>query len=282
MDLKLKYRKTIDFAVLYTCIWSHVQVSLELRNPLTTFIFPRISVVDSPHVQINPAWSDAHGLAPSQSAHVTVALMVIFHAQCLQPFRLLVALQDNASTSEEYVHTETVTVELRCRHRGQSILATFVDGDASLQRVAVVHPPASACGNGTTLSGVSCPILLTLHGTGISASDSADAFKVMHQGDSEYTFGFGQVRVQATPSCSQGILRHGCAAVVVCGLCLWSCTKTRSATQSTISWVSCVSSWQGWYNGGVRVGVCVCVGGGIQRCIHVWVRRGNTGVVVGA
>ena len=34
-----------------------------------------------------------------------------------------------------------------------------------------------------------CPVLLTLHGTSISAADSADAYKVMLKGETEYTFG---------------------------------------------------------------------------------------------
>lgn len=46
------------------------------------------------------------------------------------------------------------------------------------------HPPA-----GTECERNGCPVLVNMHGTGISASDSADGFKRMEKGATEYTFG---------------------------------------------------------------------------------------------
>eukprot|EP00041_Stephanoeca_diplocostata_P021451 m.500089 g.500089 ORF g.500089 m.500089 type:complete len:980 (-) comp21830_c0_seq2:232-3171(-) len=167
-----------------------VLISLELRNPFLHFIAPTVSVVGSPRMEINMRRSDLHDIAPSQSAYAIVALLTSSQTPCLEPFQLLVTLTHSTTGIEEY--SETINVALRCRQRGQSILSTFVDEDASLQRVAVVHPPAGTCTGNTTTPRVSCPVLLTLHGTGISASDSADAFKVIEKGDSDYTFGFRQ------------------------------------------------------------------------------------------
>ena len=66
-----------------------------------------------------------------------------------------------------------------------------------MQHAAAVHPqhgtdciapPSNSRGTGAGLQG-GCPVLVNMHGTGISASDSADGFKMMKEGDSEYTFG---------------------------------------------------------------------------------------------
>ena len=75
-------------------------------------------------------------------------------------------------------------LKTRCRARGQSMIFHFQDADGSVQQAGVVHPPA-----GTTCGTDGCPVLVNMHGTGISASDSADGFKRMKPGDTEYTFG---------------------------------------------------------------------------------------------
>lgn len=76
---------------------------------------------------------------------------------------------------------------LRCRQRDQSFVFTFVDPDGSVQQAAAVMPKAlealESCGSG------GCPVLITLHGTSISASDSADSYKVKTKGDTDYRFG---------------------------------------------------------------------------------------------
>ena len=71
--------------------------------------------------------------------------------------------------------SSSVALSLRCRTAQQSVLMTFADRDGSVQHAAVIRPPAHAqCLRSTR----GCAVLLTLHGTSISARDSADAFKV--------------------------------------------------------------------------------------------------------
>ena len=62
---------------------------------------------------------------------------------------------------------------MRCRAaEGQSFLFTFADHDGSVGAAAAV-PPLRSCARG----GGACPVLLSMHGTGVSASDQADSYK---------------------------------------------------------------------------------------------------------
>jgi hypothetical protein len=76
---------------------------------------------------------------------------------------------------------------LRCRGRGQSAVMTFVDHDGSAASAALVLPlprawaPAPARG---------FPVLLSLHGTGVSGSGQADAYKTkLEPAQPDYEFG---------------------------------------------------------------------------------------------
>ena len=92
-----------------------------------------------------------------------------------------VVVQPSMGESREF------PVQLSCRRRTQSFLISYLDHDHSVVQAAVVLPQPS-----TRLRGP-YPVLLTLHGTGISPSNQADAYKfkpdVAGQHQREYTFG---------------------------------------------------------------------------------------------
>lgn len=80
----------------------------------------------------------------------------------------------------------TADVSIECRAPTSSALMAFLDGDGSVQTAAVVRPPAS-CAKITPFR-----VLVTLHGTGVTARSSADSYKFKPRGardDVDYTFG---------------------------------------------------------------------------------------------
>lgn len=83
---------------------------------------------------------------------------------------------------------------LRCRSVGQSFTLTYADHDGSVGFAAAIAP-RQPCTQPT-----GCPILLSLHGTGVTAGDSADAYK--QKRGSDMAFGFDTVWVCAAD-------RHG-------------------------------------------------------------------------
>lgn len=113
-------------------------------------------------------------------------------------------------TAEE-VPIIDVAHQLRCRKLHQSALFTFRDHDGSVQSAAAVAPlplgalpppvirggPAKKAtkvsyadprANATYEDGT-VPVLLTLHGTGVTAQRQADSFKVKPAGAKDYVFG---------------------------------------------------------------------------------------------
>lgn len=65
-------------------------------------------------------------------------------------------------------------VDLECRDiRKQSFLTSFVDHDGSIAQAGVILP----IGSGVN---VEAPVLLSLHGTGITPLSQADAYKVWY------------------------------------------------------------------------------------------------------
>lgn len=81
-----------------------------------------------------------------------------------------------------------VSFTLRCRTLDQAFSFTFISHDGSVQHAAAVAPLALRAEGGAEPAGV--PVLLTQHGTGVSAMSQAEAYKVKHApSDKEYTFG---------------------------------------------------------------------------------------------
>ena len=82
------------------------------------------------------------------------------------------------------VQSADIKGEFRCRHSGSSFQFTFLDVDGSVQHAAAIHPIF----DGT--KGDKAPVLIALHGTGVSASSSADSYKYKKTSSArDYTFG---------------------------------------------------------------------------------------------
>lgn len=202
-----------------------ILIGCEFRNPTSKWIIPSVASVTPAVVKLDTT-TRIPRVAPSQTALLTVTLTPTIspsEGDCIEPFsmRFSMATEDGAT-----VVARDVDFDLRCRSRGQSILVTFEDADGSVQQVALVHPPKSAT---CQLQGSLCPVLLTLHGTSISASDSADAFKMMKPGDTDYTFGFSEGWLLA-PS------RHGAHN--------WEGVGRRHALEATL-WLAEVTAGSG-------------------------------------
>jgi dienelactone hydrolase len=102
------------------------------------------------------------------------------------PVRLRFRLVGRKEGSSKDIHWPATDLELRCRSSAsQTFLFTFLDHDGAVTQAGVAVPwPTSRC----ALSG--CAVTLSLHGTGVSASDQADAYKFKAAAsDKEYTFG---------------------------------------------------------------------------------------------
>eukprot|EP00052_Salpingoeca_macrocollata_P019972 m.167024 g.167024 ORF g.167024 m.167024 type:complete len:463 (-) comp21121_c0_seq11:36-1424(-) len=82
-----------------------------------------------------------------------------------------------------------LAVALPCRlSRGQSFAYTFRDPDGSVQLANAIAPRTDSC----RLHSGGCPVLLTFHGTGVSARSQADSYKFKPSGSADTTpFTFG-------------------------------------------------------------------------------------------
>jgi hypothetical protein len=67
--------------------------------------------------------------------------------------------------------SNSVALELECRKRRDSFRYTFIDHDGSVAEAAAVAP----WGAGAHAANTSLPIVLSLHGTGVSARSQADS-----------------------------------------------------------------------------------------------------------
>ena len=95
------------------------------------------------------------------------------------------SLNDNVGKQEE--QKVNVNGKFRCRSRGSSFQFTFIDSDGSIQHAAAIHPILEET---STKIVEKAPVLLALHGTGVSASSSADSYKYKKkQNSKDYTFG---------------------------------------------------------------------------------------------
>ena len=84
--------------------------------------------------------------------------------------------------------------QLRCRHLRQSFVLTLRDHDGSVQSAAAVAPlPLGSAVQGAAERARgdddAVPVALTLHGTGVTASRQADAYKFKASPAADYTFG---------------------------------------------------------------------------------------------
>lgn len=92
-----------------------------------------------------------------------------------------------------------IPLEFKCRSMKQSITLTFLDYDNSIAQMAIIFPQSrvTTCTNSTsnqcinTLANTSntYPYILSLHGTGITPGNQADAYKMKPSKESDYHFG---------------------------------------------------------------------------------------------
>lgn len=123
-----------------------------------------------------------HALAPGQIAGLA------FHVVLVKPGcptgRLRIFLE--GEHAGKIVRSEALSLPaLRCRDLSQSFVFTFIDSDGSVQHAGAVAPDTSAFSSATAF-----PVVLSLSGTSISASDSADSYKMKARpDDAEFSFG---------------------------------------------------------------------------------------------
>jgi hypothetical protein len=131
----------------------------------------------------NSAGKDAIGanidIAPGQLIALHVYLEVAQDSDsgmsvqfsCPTPFKIAISGSLRGET-----FTYETTVRVRCREKeNQSFMMSFIDHDGSANQAAVV-PPLEGCRQGQRPSGQTipeekCPVLLTMHGTGVPAND---------------------------------------------------------------------------------------------------------------
>ena len=101
-----------------------------------------------------------------------------------------------ASDGAAAVVTAGISIRLRCRSAREAFLYTFVDHDGSIQTAAAVATYAAA-----PLPPV--PVLLSLHGTGVTPENQAAAYKVMTLRSHPTALFNAFLRVNFTRSCSR-------------------------------------------------------------------------------
>ena len=99
---------------------------------------------------------------------------------------------------DENLRTEPISISLRCRMKNESFLFSYEDHDGSISIAAAVPPMRSRnvssskeCAHGNSYSRL-CPVVLSLHGTGVDVQMQADSYKFKDKGakDSQpYIFG---------------------------------------------------------------------------------------------
>eukprot|EP00759_Apiculatamorpha_spiralis_P019380 PhF_6_TR25452/c0_g1_i13/m.35213 len=129
-------------------------------------------------------------ISPQQMTFIRVALQVAdrkqVHSLCVKNGKIPIKLIVNSTAS----YTKSISVELRCRNVvKETFVMTFVDFDGSISHAAVRLPREMNLDDLTEGGGKRLfPVVLTLHGTGVSANNQADAYKVGGAGNS-YIFG---------------------------------------------------------------------------------------------
>ena len=136
-----------------------------------------------------------HSVAPGQLTSLQLAIKTIVPSISIENCQLLrvgITVSSNEYTSPP------IDIEFRCRNFGESFVFTFVDHDGTVSRAAAITPLASSvwgntsCANGAKSKGTHCPVVLSLHGTGVDVSMQADSYKFKPRGALEsekYTFG---------------------------------------------------------------------------------------------
>lgn len=83
-----------------------------------------------------------------------------------------VIVSGTRASDNQTFSTTSIPLSLRCRSIHDAFLFTFIDHDGSVQSAAAVAP----LGRGKEI--VPLPVVLSLHGTGVTAQSQAEAYKV--------------------------------------------------------------------------------------------------------
>jgi pimeloyl-ACP methyl ester carboxylesterase len=159
-------------------------VSLPVTNTHATLGISHIhwhvqssSSFSSSKLQLTQPVRQQFAVAAGQTALVPLQLSLTGQGRTLAcPLRLTVGATVWFEGGESGSVENGQQMELECRQFGkQSFVFTFVDVDGSVQASGAVAP-RKACISSEGVE-VACPVLLALHGTGVSARNMADAFK---------------------------------------------------------------------------------------------------------
>jgi hypothetical protein len=150
---------------------------------------------------INNNTNDESRLGPSQTSILPLKVQLSSPVRKINcPVKFSVVGHD---ASNHEIKTKPVHVSLRCRWKNESFLFSYKDHDGSISIAAAIPPLKSArryknndgvgeCARGSTNGKISCPVVLSLHGTGVDVQMSADSFKYKDYGSIDstpYTFG---------------------------------------------------------------------------------------------
>ena len=152
---------------------------------------PKVAAGQTLPLPLRLAFESADCPATSPQWRTCAADIVVPVASC--PYTVTVAVSFRASAaSEARVYTGAVTLSLRCRNLRSAALFSFLDHDGSVQFAAAV-PPLPLPGRGASGGGdggrPTVPVLLSFHGTGVSALSQAEAHKMKGPKDADYVFG---------------------------------------------------------------------------------------------
>jgi hypothetical protein len=170
--------------------------AVKARNNANTTISLKLAI-DNPRCQIishlSPVHRDVVTVASGQTISIPVELQCPSDMTfpCCPAASLTLSISDPALSS---LYTVTSSISFECRKRTQSLLLSFIDHDGSVAQAAVLFPllPLREQMNAWNQSYSG---LISLHGTGITATSQADAYKVMPAKQNEYLFGVADLWV---------------------------------------------------------------------------------------
>ena len=152
----------------------------------------QIRIINNPH---GIHAEDSH-IGPSQTSDLPLRLQLsrpINRRECPITFSII-----GYDIKDENLRTEPISISLRCRMKNESFLFSYEDHDGSISIAAAVPPMRSRnvssskeCAHGNSYSRL-CPVVLSLHGTGVDVQMQADSYKFKGKGakDSQpYIFG---------------------------------------------------------------------------------------------
>ncbi|XP_012559712.2 uncharacterized protein LOC100209092 isoform X1 [Hydra vulgaris] len=156
----------------------YVSILVSNMNPKETLSIKSLKTTSNDLIGLSAELFSNFEIYPGQISNIILKLTSSFanvESSCKNDL-FAVNLLFKVSDGQE----QEMLLNLRCREVNQSFLFTFIDHDGSVQHAAAIQP-LSPC----LLE--KCPVLLTLHGTGVTAQNQADSYKYMKNG--KFLFG---------------------------------------------------------------------------------------------